>query len=93
MQHVISELVKNRAFVQNSLKGVTQTLGFLLNEQQNLLNDISDILVKEKQGITAVSGHAQAQDRTVMLGSKYSALHAQAALLMDIIGKTDSQEP
>jgi hypothetical protein len=69
---------------------VTQTLGTLQHEQQNLLTEISDILVKEKQGITAVSGLAQAQDRTVMLVSEYSALHAQASFLMDIIGKTES---
>jgi hypothetical protein len=90
MKHVVSEVVKNSALVQNSLKGVTQTLGTLQHEQQNLLTEISDILVKEKQGITAVSGLAQAQDRTVMLVSEYSALHAQASLLMDIIGKTES---
>jgi hypothetical protein len=90
MQHVVSEVVKNGALVQNSLKGVTQMLGTLQHEQQNLLTEISDILVKEKQGITAVSGLAQAQDRTVMLVSEYSALHAQASLLMDIIGKTES---
>jgi hypothetical protein len=62
MQHVVSEVVKNGALVQNSLKGVTQTLGTLQHEQQNLLTEISVILVKEKQGITAVSGLAQAQD-------------------------------
>jgi hypothetical protein len=90
IQHVVSEVVKNSALVQSSLKGVTQTLGSLQHEQQNLLTEISDILVKEKQGITAVSGLAQAQDRTVMLVSEYSALHAQASLLMDIIGKTES---
>jgi Baculovirus F protein len=90
MQHVVSDVVKNSALVQNSLKGVTQKLGTLQHEQQNLLTEISDILVKEKQGITAVSRLAQAQDRTVMLVSEYSALHTQASLLMDIIGKTES---
>jgi hypothetical protein len=60
MQSVVSEVVKNSALAQNSLKGVTQTQGTLKHEQQNLLTEISDILVKEKQGITAVSGLAQA---------------------------------
>jgi hypothetical protein len=55
MQHVVSKVVKNCALVQNLLKGVTHTLGTLQHEQQNLLTKISGILVKEKQGITAVS--------------------------------------
>jgi hypothetical protein len=90
MKQVVSEVVKNGALVQISLKGVTQTLGTLQQEQQNLLTEISDILVKEKQGITAVSRLAQAQDRTVMLVSEYLALPAQPALLMNKIGKTES---